>query len=108
MIIDPHAHIAPESFIQDVRRKRFGNAVTIEKGDAWELLVVRSTVLGQKRVHKNPLPKSAYDVGLRLKEMEKLPRPIRGSFYEHQSGGLASVSQCPFGWSYPTFGLMGM
>ena len=42
MIIDPHAHIAPESFIEDVRKKRFGNAVTIEKGKPWELLVVRS------------------------------------------------------------------
>ena len=72
MIIDPHAHIAPESFIQDVRKKRFGNAVTIEKGESWELLVVRSEILGQKRVHKNPLPKDAYDVELRLKGMKKL------------------------------------
>ena len=71
MIIDPHAHIAPESFIEDVRKKRFGKAVTIEKGRPWELLVVRSKILGQERVHKNPLPKEAYDVDLRLKGMKK-------------------------------------
>lgn len=71
MIIDPHAHIAPESFIQDVRQKRFGSAVTIEKGKPWELLVLRSTVLGQKRVNKNPLPRDTYDVELRLKGMKK-------------------------------------
>jgi aminocarboxymuconate-semialdehyde decarboxylase len=71
VIIDPHAHISPESFIEDVRKKRFGNAVTIEKGKPWEFLVTRTTVLGQERVHKNPLPKETYDVGLRLKGMKK-------------------------------------
>ena len=71
MIIDPHAHIAPESFIEDVHKKRFGKAVTIEKGKPWELLVVRSKILGQERIHKNPLPKEAYDVDLRLKGMKK-------------------------------------
>jgi len=71
MIIDPHAHAAPESFIEDVRKKRFGNAVTIEKGKSWELLVVKSTILGQERVHKNPLPRETYDVDRRLKDMKK-------------------------------------
>jgi aminocarboxymuconate-semialdehyde decarboxylase len=71
MIIDPHAHAAPESFIEDVRKKRFGNAVTIENGKSWELLVVKSTILGQERVHKNPLPRETYDVDLRLKDMKK-------------------------------------
>ncbi len=71
MIIDPHAHISPESFIEDVRKKRFGKAVTIEKGKPWEFLVTRTTVLGKERVHKNPLPRETYDVGLRLKGMKK-------------------------------------
>ncbi|MDP6279597.1 MAG: hypothetical protein QGI11_13985, partial [Nitrospinota bacterium] len=71
MIIDPHAHISPESFIEDVRKKRFGRAVTIEKGKPWELLVTRIKILGKERVHKNPLPKETYDVGLRLKGMKK-------------------------------------
>lgn len=71
MVIDPHAHIAPENFIEDVRKKRFGPAVTIEKGEPWELLVVKSNILGQERVHKNPLPRETYDVALRLKDMKK-------------------------------------
>lgn len=71
MIIDPHTHIAPESFIENVRRKRFGEAVTIETGKPWELLVVKSTILGQERVHKNPLPRETYDLDLRLKDMKK-------------------------------------
>jgi len=71
MVIDPHAHVAPESFIEDVRKKRFGHAVTIEQGKSWELLVVKSTILGQDRVHKNPLPAQTYDVELRLKDMKK-------------------------------------
>jgi aminocarboxymuconate-semialdehyde decarboxylase len=71
MIIDPHAHVAPESFVEDVRKKRFGHAVTIEKGKSWELLVVKSTILGQERIHKNPLPRETFDVDLRLKDMKK-------------------------------------
>ncbi|MEE9241299.1 MAG: amidohydrolase family protein [bacterium] len=71
MIVDPHAHIAPKSFIDDVRKRRFGSAVTIEKGKPWEFLVTRTKILGQERVHKNPLPRETYDVGLRLKGMKK-------------------------------------
>ncbi len=71
MIIDPHAHISPESFIDDVRKKRFGKAVTIKKGKPWEFLVTRTKVLGKERVHVNPLPKETYDVSLRLKGMKK-------------------------------------
>ena len=70
MIIDPHAHIAPESFIEDVRQGRFGDAVTIEAGDPWELLVTKNTVLGEERIHKNPLPKETYDVEMRLSDMD--------------------------------------
>ena len=71
MIIDPHAHISPANFIDDVRKKRFGKAVTIKKGKPWEFLVTRTTILGKERVHVNPLPKETYDVGLRLKGMKK-------------------------------------
>ena len=42
MIIDPHAHISPESFIEDVRKKRFGKAVAIVKGKPWEFLITPS------------------------------------------------------------------
>lgn len=51
MIIDPHAHIVPKSFIRDVRKKRFGSLVTIKKGNPWKLPIVRSNILGQKRIH---------------------------------------------------------
>ncbi|MBT3352631.1 MAG: amidohydrolase family protein [Nitrospinaceae bacterium] len=71
MIIDPHAHISPESFIDDVRKKRFGKSVTIRKGKPWEFLVTRTKILGKERVHVNPLPKETYDVSLRLKGMKK-------------------------------------
>jgi len=71
VIIDPHAHVAPEGFIADVRKKRFGKAVSIEKGKPWELLVTRSKVLGVDRVHKNPLPVGTYDIVQRLKGMKK-------------------------------------
>ena len=70
MIIDPHAHIAPESFIEDVRQGRYGDAVTIEADDPWEQLVTKSTVLGEERIHKNPLPKETYDVEMRLSDMD--------------------------------------
>jgi len=71
VIIDPHAHISPESFIDDVRKKRFGKSVTIRKGKPWEFLVTRTKILGKERVHVNPLPKETYDVSLRLKGMKK-------------------------------------
>lgn len=71
VIIDPHAHISPANFIDDVRKKRFGKAVTIRKGKPWEFLVTRTKILGKERVHVNPLPKETYDVSLRLKGMKK-------------------------------------
>ena len=72
MIIDPHAHIAPQSFIEDARRGRFGSAISIEPGEKWEFLVTRSTVLGQQRVHPNPLPKETWNVEMRLKDMKRM------------------------------------
>ena len=47
MIIDPHAHIAPEAFIDDVRAGRFGSEVYIESGEPWEYLVLNTLVLGK-------------------------------------------------------------
>ncbi len=72
MIIDPHAHIAPPSFIEDVRKGSFGDSVIIEPGEDWEFLTTKNTVLGQERVHKNPLPKTTYDVDLRLSDMKNM------------------------------------
>lgn len=71
MVIDPHAHIAPLSFIEDVRRGRFGRSISIEQGKKWELLVSRTTILGQERVVPNPLPRESFDMALRLKDMKR-------------------------------------
>jgi len=70
MIIDTHAHIAHQGFIEDVRKGKYGPTLSIEKGKKWELLVTRSRILGQERVHRNPLPSRVYDVEARLKDMD--------------------------------------
>ena len=70
MVIDPHAHILPRNFIEDVRAGKFGPALSIEPGGKWELLITRGRVLGKDRVHRNPLPVRTYDVDLRLKDMD--------------------------------------
>lgn len=72
MVVDPHAHIAPRSFIEHVRQGRFGESVTIQQGKRWELLVHRSTVLGQERVFDNPLPPEIFDVERRLEDMKRM------------------------------------
>ena len=72
MIIDPHAHISPVSWIEEVRAGRFGPGISIEPGDKWEMLVTKSTVLGKERIHHNPLPRETYDVELRLSHMEQM------------------------------------
>lgn len=71
-VIDSHAHIIHEGFVNDVRTGKFGGAISIEQGPKWELLVTRSAVLSEKRIHKNPLPRETYDVGLRLQHMEAM------------------------------------
>ncbi|MEK6709814.1 MAG: amidohydrolase family protein [Nitrospinota bacterium] len=72
MTIDPHAHIAPQSFIEDVRRGRFGSSITIQPGAKWEMLVSRTSVLGKERTHDNPLPRATWDVEMRLKDMKRM------------------------------------
>ncbi len=69
MVTDPHAHIIPEGFVEDVRSGKFGPALSVEQGPKYEILVTKSTVLSEERVHKNPLPRETYDVELRLQQM---------------------------------------
>ncbi|MFC1491233.1 amidohydrolase family protein [Nitrospinota bacterium] len=69
MIIDSHAHIVPEAFVESVRAGRFGAALSIEQGPQWELLVIKSSAEGDAREFKNALPKETFDVGMRLKHM---------------------------------------
>jgi aminocarboxymuconate-semialdehyde decarboxylase len=72
MIIDPHAHIAPEAFIDDVRAGRFGSEVYIESGEPWEYLVLNTLVLGKENIHRNNLPQETYDVDMRLGHMKQM------------------------------------
>ena len=69
MVIDPHAHVLPATFIEDVRAGKFGPDLFIEQGNKWELLMTRSRPFGRERVHRNPLPSRVYDIELRLEDM---------------------------------------
>jgi hypothetical protein len=42
LVIDTHAHIVPEAFVEDVRAGKFGPVLSIERGPKWEVLVTRS------------------------------------------------------------------
>ncbi len=72
MIIDPHAHIAPQKFIADVRAGKFGSAITIEQSPKWEVLISKGTVLGKERTDVNPLPKEVFDIEMRLEHMKAM------------------------------------
>ncbi len=69
MVIDPHAHVLPTTFIEDVRAGKFGPTLSIEQGKKWELLVTRTRISGRERLHRNPLPSQVYDIEQRLKDM---------------------------------------
>ena len=72
LVIDPHAHIIPQSFIDEVRARKFGSSISIEQGEKWELLVSRTTVLGVERAHRDPLPRETWDVEMRLQDMKNM------------------------------------
>jgi aminocarboxymuconate-semialdehyde decarboxylase len=72
MVIDPHAHIVSEPFINKVRAGKFGPSLSIEQGKPWELLITRYKERGQERIHRNPLPRETYDVDLRLEHMDAM------------------------------------
>jgi aminocarboxymuconate-semialdehyde decarboxylase len=72
MAIDPHAHIIPEAWIEDIRAGRLGSSVSIVPSDGMEQLVTRFTVLGQERTNAYPLPRETYDVEMRLKDMKRM------------------------------------
>jgi len=72
MVIDAHAHIVSETFIDDVRTGKFGPSLFIEQGKSWELLVTRYKERDQERIHRNPLPRETYDIDLRLEHMDAM------------------------------------
>lgn len=72
MAIDPHAHIIPASWIEDIRAGRLGSAISIVPDGEMEQLVTKFTVLGQERTNSYPLPRETYDVEMRLKDMKRM------------------------------------
>ncbi len=72
MVIDAHAHIVPGAFVEDVRGGRFGDALSIEQGPKWELLVIKSTAEGAARIFKNALPPETFDLSIRRRHMDEM------------------------------------
>jgi aminocarboxymuconate-semialdehyde decarboxylase len=73
MAIDPHTHILPEAFLNDIRKGRLGDAVSIEPGENGnEWMAFKATIFGKERVWKNILNEPYYVVDIRLKAMERM------------------------------------
>ncbi len=72
MVIDPHTHIVPSGFLEDVRNKAFGDTVTVQNADGKEWIVTKSNVLGKSRELRNILTPMYYEVDLRLKDMKRM------------------------------------
>ena len=73
MIIDFHAHILPEKVLDAIRAGKFAPQVRVETGRRGEEAIVADiTVLGQKRVMRNRLPRELLDLDLRLAHMKSM------------------------------------
>ena len=70
--IDPHTHILPQGFIEDVRRGRFGPTVTIEQDKGSEWVIGRGGIPGKSSELKIKLVPLRYEPELRLKDMERM------------------------------------
>jgi aminocarboxymuconate-semialdehyde decarboxylase len=70
--IDPHTHILPEAFIEDVRQGRFGQRATIEPDRGSETIVTRGRVLGKDFEFKSKLRPLHYKPEQRIKDMERM------------------------------------
>jgi aminocarboxymuconate-semialdehyde decarboxylase len=71
-VIDAHAHMAPENFINEIRAGKFKPGILIEKGPKWELLVSKSMFGNKERIDRIPLPKESYDLEIRLEQMKRM------------------------------------
>ncbi len=71
-VIDPHTHIYPEAFIEDVRRGRFGRTATIEADARGEWIVTRGKVLGREAELRNKLTPLYYELAPRFADMERM------------------------------------
>ena len=72
MAIDPHTHILPEAYLTDVRRGRLGDAVSIERANGQEWMVLRATIFGKDRETRNILTEPYYLPEPRFKDMERM------------------------------------
>ncbi len=70
--IDPHTHIYPEGFIEDVRAGRFGRTASIEADAQGEWLITRGKVLGCETELKNKLTPLYYELEPRFADMERM------------------------------------
>ena len=70
--IDPHTHICPPLFIEDLRRGRFGRKVVIEQNSGSEWIVARSNMLGKDLEVRLKLEPLRYQIEPRLKDMERM------------------------------------
>ncbi len=72
MAIDPHTHIYPKGFIEDVRAGRFGRTVAIEADAQGEWIVTRGKVLGRETELRNKLTPLYYELEPRFADMERM------------------------------------
>ncbi|MFP6871387.1 MAG: amidohydrolase family protein [Nitrospinota bacterium] len=72
MAIDPHTHILPTAFLDDLRKGRLGKAVRIEQGEDTEWMAFEATIFGVERSWKNILNESYYVVDIRLEAMKRM------------------------------------
>ena len=72
--VDPHTHIYPYGFIEDVRKARFGRTITIApaKGKGFEWIITRGKILGKEVEAKYILTPLEYRPDLRFKDMERM------------------------------------
>lgn len=72
MAIDPHTHILPMGFLDDLRKGRLGSALSIEKKDGKEYMAFEGTIFGKERRWHNNLNPPYYDVDIRLNAMKNM------------------------------------
>jgi len=72
MAVDPHTHILPEAFLEDLRKGRLGKAVKIEQREGTEWMTFEATIFGKERSWRNILNESYYVIDIRLKDMKRM------------------------------------
>jgi aminocarboxymuconate-semialdehyde decarboxylase len=70
--IDPHNHIYPGAFVEDVRRGRFGKTVAIESDKGSERIVAHGKMLGKDFTVRIKLTMQNVDPETRFKDMEHM------------------------------------